>query len=176
MIERRRFKQSHSLEERLRQEANRLRDEAKSLPRGPEREQLPRKARQAETGSHMSEWLTSPGKLRQKARTGLENAKRLRDKAAEALQMADQVGNESRRETLQHIAKSYSSVAQGLEDIASSDAYSSGMRPPMCSGCGTIMKWSRSQLVKDGPTMRHVFLCVACGSSIETEADIERSR
>lgn len=82
--------------------------------------------------------------------------------------MADQVGNESRRATLQHIAESYSSVAQGLEGIASSDA-SNGMGPPLCSGCGNIMKWSRSQLVKDGPTMRHVFLCAACGSAIETE-------
>ncbi|WP_338129070.1 hypothetical protein [Bradyrhizobium yuanmingense] len=106
MIERRRFKQTQSLDERLHQQANRLREEVKSLPRGPEREQVLRKARQAETASHMSEWLTSPSKLRQKARTGLENAKRFQDKAAEALQMADQVGNESRRETLQHIAKS----------------------------------------------------------------------
>ncbi|WFU45164.1 hypothetical protein QA640_29885 [Bradyrhizobium sp. CB82] len=50
-----------SLEERLGQEAIRLRQEAEALPQGPEREQLLRKARQAETGSHMSEWLRSPG-------------------------------------------------------------------------------------------------------------------
>ena len=50
-----------SLEERLSQQAIRLRQEAEALPQGLEREQLLRKARQAETGSHMSEWLRSPG-------------------------------------------------------------------------------------------------------------------
>ena len=57
---RRRFKQTISLEERLSEEAKRLREEAKSLPLGPDRDILIRKARQAETGSHMSEWLRSP--------------------------------------------------------------------------------------------------------------------
>ena len=57
---RRRIKQSLSLEERLSQEAKRLREEAKLLPPGAAREALLRKARQAETGSHMSEWLSSP--------------------------------------------------------------------------------------------------------------------
>jgi len=61
MQRRRRFKQTVSLEERLSQEAERLRKEAKSLPQGPQREDALRKARQAETGSHMSEWLRSPG-------------------------------------------------------------------------------------------------------------------
>jgi len=61
MKQRRRFKQTTTLEARLAQEAERLREEAKKLPHGPEREILLRKARQAETGSHMSEWLTSPG-------------------------------------------------------------------------------------------------------------------
>jgi len=61
MAERRRFKQTESLEERLAAEAKRLREEAKLLPRGPARQQVLRKARQAETGSHMSEWLRSPG-------------------------------------------------------------------------------------------------------------------
>jgi hypothetical protein len=58
---RRRFKQTQSLEERLAEEAKRLREEAKSLPPGAVREALLRRARQAETGSHMTEWLTSPG-------------------------------------------------------------------------------------------------------------------
>jgi hypothetical protein len=58
---RRRFKQTQSLEERLPEEAKRLREEAKLLPPGAVREALLRKARQAETGSHMSEWLSSPG-------------------------------------------------------------------------------------------------------------------
>jgi hypothetical protein len=58
---RRRFKQTVSLEERLAEEAKRLREESKLLPPGAEREALIRRARQAETGSHMSEWLSSPG-------------------------------------------------------------------------------------------------------------------
>jgi hypothetical protein len=57
---RRRFKHTLSLEERLSEEAKRLREEAKLLPPGTVREALSRKARQAETGSHMSEWLRSP--------------------------------------------------------------------------------------------------------------------
>ncbi|GMO75861.1 MULTISPECIES: hypothetical protein [Bradyrhizobium] len=58
---RRRIKQTTSLEERLTEQALRLRDEAKSLPLGIERERAIRKARQAETGAHISEWLNSPG-------------------------------------------------------------------------------------------------------------------
>jgi hypothetical protein len=58
---RRRFKQSVSLEERLSSEAKRLREKAKTLPPGAARNELMRKARQAETGSHISEWLRSPG-------------------------------------------------------------------------------------------------------------------
>ena len=57
---RRRFKQTLSLEERLSEEAKRLREEARVLPPGTVREALLRKARQCETGSHMSEWLRSP--------------------------------------------------------------------------------------------------------------------
>ncbi|MCP1766313.1 hypothetical protein [Bradyrhizobium japonicum] len=60
-MQRRRFKQTMSLEERLAEEAKRLREQAKKLPPGSERETLLRKPRQAETGSHMSEWLRSPG-------------------------------------------------------------------------------------------------------------------
>ena len=61
MQQRRRFKQSDSLEERLAEEAKRLREEAELLPPGAVRDEMIRKARQAETGSHMSEWLSSPG-------------------------------------------------------------------------------------------------------------------
>jgi len=61
MSERRRFKQTSTLEARLAEEAVRLRDKANLLPPGAAREELLRKARQAETGSHMSEWLRSPG-------------------------------------------------------------------------------------------------------------------
>jgi hypothetical protein len=60
-MQRRRFRQTQSLEARLAEEAKRLRKVAKLLPPGPERDEMIRKARQAETGSHMSEWLRSPG-------------------------------------------------------------------------------------------------------------------
>lgn len=60
-MQRRRFKQVTSLEARLAEEAKRLREKARSLPPGAAREETLRKARQAETGSHMTEWLTSPG-------------------------------------------------------------------------------------------------------------------
>lgn len=58
-MQRRRIKQVQSLEERLEEEAKRLREQAKLLPPGTLRETLLRKARQAETGSHISEWLRS---------------------------------------------------------------------------------------------------------------------
>jgi hypothetical protein len=60
-MQRRRIKQTVSLEERLSEEAKRLRTEAKALPPGAGRDELLRKARQCETGSHMTQWLTSPG-------------------------------------------------------------------------------------------------------------------
>ena len=50
-----------SFEKRMATEATRLREEAKLLPAGIERELLLRKARQAETASHINEWLSSPG-------------------------------------------------------------------------------------------------------------------
>ena len=61
MQQRRRFRPNRSLEERLAEEAKRLRAEAKLLPPGARREELIRRARQAETGSRISEWLSSPG-------------------------------------------------------------------------------------------------------------------
>lgn len=61
MFQPRRFKQINTLEQHLSGEAKRLREEAKLLPPGAVRDGLTREARQAETGSHMSEWLSSPG-------------------------------------------------------------------------------------------------------------------
>lgn len=61
MITRRRLIQTNIIEERLLAEAIRLREEAKDMKPGAEREAILRKARQAETGSQMSEWLRSPG-------------------------------------------------------------------------------------------------------------------
>jgi hypothetical protein len=61
MLTRRRFKQTQPLELRLAEEAISLREQAKLLPPGVTRDAVIRKARQAETGAHMSEWLRSPG-------------------------------------------------------------------------------------------------------------------
>jgi hypothetical protein len=62
MTERRRsFTQLLTLENRLAYEAKRLRAQAKAMPHGPDRDAMIRKARQAETGSQMSQWLRSPG-------------------------------------------------------------------------------------------------------------------
>jgi hypothetical protein len=38
-----------------------MRERAKSMPPGVEKEALLKRARQAETGAHASEWLRSPG-------------------------------------------------------------------------------------------------------------------
>jgi hypothetical protein len=61
MSARRRFKQIDPLDKRLTDAAQRLREEAQATPPGTDRERLIRQARQAETASHMSEWLSSPG-------------------------------------------------------------------------------------------------------------------
>ena len=61
MNERRRITHNDPLEARLADEAKRLKAEARKLPPGRNREEMMRKARQAETASHMTEWLTSPG-------------------------------------------------------------------------------------------------------------------
>nr|WP_247986673.1 hypothetical protein [Bradyrhizobium sp. 186] len=54
------MKQNRSLEERLGEQATQLKEQAAQLPAGAERERLLRKARLAETGAHLSDWLTCP--------------------------------------------------------------------------------------------------------------------
>jgi len=49
------------LQDRLLLEVSRLKEEAKALPPGPPRDAMIRRVRQAETASHMDEWLSSPG-------------------------------------------------------------------------------------------------------------------
>jgi hypothetical protein len=61
MMLRRRVKQTTSLEQRLADEAKRLREQARLLPHGAIRETVILKARQTEVAAHMSEWLSSPG-------------------------------------------------------------------------------------------------------------------
>jgi hypothetical protein len=56
-----RIMQTATFDERLASEAQRLKEQAKTMPPGVERDALIRRARQAETASHMNEWLTSPG-------------------------------------------------------------------------------------------------------------------
>jgi hypothetical protein len=58
---RRRIKHTATFEDRLSCEAHRLKEQAKELPPGLRREQLLRKARQAETAAQISQWLASPG-------------------------------------------------------------------------------------------------------------------
>lgn len=61
MKRRRRVKQIFPLEERLAQEARRLRQRAKNLPPCREREALLRKARHDETTADLTAWLLSLG-------------------------------------------------------------------------------------------------------------------
>jgi hypothetical protein len=61
MIKRRRFKQTESLQDRLRAFADHVRARAILLPPGTEKEELLKKARQADTASHLGEWANSPG-------------------------------------------------------------------------------------------------------------------
>jgi hypothetical protein len=60
-MQRRRFTQKTPLDQRLMQDAERLRQEAEAMPFGPERDELLRRARRAETAAHMDQWLASPG-------------------------------------------------------------------------------------------------------------------
>jgi hypothetical protein len=61
MGDRRRVKQTRSLEERMAEQAAKLKERASQLPAGTERDGLLKRARIAETGAHLSDWLTSPG-------------------------------------------------------------------------------------------------------------------
>ncbi|MDN3273822.1 hypothetical protein QWJ07_06180 [Frankia sp. RB7] len=58
---RRRFKQNQSLEERLIEQAMRLRQEAIALPDGIAREETLSRAAQTEAAVQMSQWLRSKG-------------------------------------------------------------------------------------------------------------------
>jgi hypothetical protein len=60
-MRRQRINHTSSLEDRLADQAQRFREQAKTLPPGRERDELIRKARQAETASHINEWVASPG-------------------------------------------------------------------------------------------------------------------
>ncbi|MCG2631053.1 hypothetical protein L6654_30925 [Bradyrhizobium sp. WYCCWR 13023] len=60
---RRKVIQTRSLEERIAEQAAKLKEQASQLPAGAEREALLKRARIAQTGAHVSDWLQSPGLL-----------------------------------------------------------------------------------------------------------------
>ncbi|MET3997130.1 hypothetical protein ABID65_008810 [Bradyrhizobium sp. S3.9.2] len=60
-MKRRRTKQTTSLEERVLHQAEQIRLLADSMRAGKEREQLLKKARDADMGAHIEGWLRSPG-------------------------------------------------------------------------------------------------------------------
>jgi hypothetical protein len=59
-MQQRRFRENASLDRRLTEKAQRLRKEAQGTPSGVTRDELIRQAQQAETASHMLEWLSAP--------------------------------------------------------------------------------------------------------------------
>lgn len=61
MLKRPRVKHKKTFQERLADEAVRFRELANQTPPGMQREFYLRRARQAETASHINDWLNSPG-------------------------------------------------------------------------------------------------------------------
>ena len=57
---RRRFKQNRTLEERLEKFAETAREAAAHVEPGPERDDLLKKARIAETATHLNAWVSFP--------------------------------------------------------------------------------------------------------------------
>jgi hypothetical protein len=60
-MKRRRFKQTIPLKGRLTAWAKDVMAQAQTLPPGPERDELIKKARQADTAAHIDDWANSPG-------------------------------------------------------------------------------------------------------------------
>ena len=60
-MRRRRFKQTIPLKERLTAWAKEVMAKAQTLPPGPEKDELLKKAGQAETAAHLDDWANSPG-------------------------------------------------------------------------------------------------------------------
>ena len=61
MIQRRRFQQEFTLKDRLAQEIEQLRDQAKNMKPGVPLDQVLPGIRQNHTASSMNDWLGSPG-------------------------------------------------------------------------------------------------------------------
>jgi hypothetical protein len=60
MQNRRRFKHQITLQDRIAMWAKEVREQAAELQPGPERDELLKKVRQAETAMHLDEWANSP--------------------------------------------------------------------------------------------------------------------
>lgn len=61
MLNRRRFIESMSFKDHLASFAKEARERASRLPHGIEKEDLLKKARQADTAAHLDDWAHSPG-------------------------------------------------------------------------------------------------------------------
>ena len=61
MTKRRRFKQQLTLQDRISAWTKKVEEQAETLPPGPERNALIKKARQAEIANHLDDWAKSPG-------------------------------------------------------------------------------------------------------------------
>jgi hypothetical protein len=61
MQNQRRFKHQITLQDRIVAWAKQVRAQAAELPPGPEREELLKKVRQAETAMHLDDWANSSG-------------------------------------------------------------------------------------------------------------------
>lgn len=61
MLKRRRFKQTQPLKDRLASYAKDVREKAEVMPPCAEKDDLLRRARQADTASQLDEWINSPG-------------------------------------------------------------------------------------------------------------------
>jgi hypothetical protein len=61
MLKRRRFKQAVSFQDRLAEFAKKARESAELLPAGAEKDDLLKKARQADTALHLDDWANSRG-------------------------------------------------------------------------------------------------------------------
>ena len=60
-MQRRQFKQTISLKERLASFAKEIREKARLMPPCREREELLKRASRADTASHLDDWANSPG-------------------------------------------------------------------------------------------------------------------
>jgi len=78
MKKRRRFKQTHTLAERLAEHVGRLRERASSSPSGTEQARLWQKVHQAESALRIDAWLAAPGAAPRDATTPIDRNRRKR--------------------------------------------------------------------------------------------------